>query len=654
MVRAIRNFSINTKLLLLAVVGVVVALAISSGALLSQNIKQIRRAKVEELSALADVLGSNVNAAIEFEDPVTATNLLSSLKQLPSVESAIVYDLKGRVFATYPADWKGALHEHGDDATESTGYLEIERPIKSYESDGESLEQIGSLVIRSNQGEIDQRVYDHIWLTAKILLVALAVSFYLSMVFQRSLSRPIAELVETARHVTGSQKFDRRAEKFGDDEHGKLCDAFNTMLDRIESDQRSLQKARDELEIRVQQRTAELREAVEEARNANEAKSNFLANMSHEIRTPMTAVLGFADLLAESELDRETLREFLAAIRRNGEHLLAIINDILDVTKIEVGKIEIESISCSPHDLIQELIALFHPRASEKQIDLSMTYRNAVPLTIKTDPTRLRQILGNLIANAIKFTEVGEVRVTVEFDETRGKLICEVADSGCGIPHENFEKIFQPFTQSDETMTRKFGGTGLGLTISKQLAALLGGDIEFDSKVGVGTKFIVSIDAGDVENVPRYQDISNNTTSQSRSKEPEIDTPLAGLRVLLVEDGFDNQRFISFVLTRGGASVEVADNGAVGMECAMLAWKEGRPFDVVLMDLQMPVMDGYTTTRVLREQEYPFPIVALTAHAMSHEHNRCIEIGCDAYATKPIIVDKLFETILSVCESVTS
>ena len=643
MVKSLRNLSIHTKLVIFAVTGLVIALALSSGALLQQNITQIRRAKQDEVQALTRVLGSNVNAAIEFNDADTASELLSSLRQLNSVEFAVVYDMDDTVFATYPRELEDLPAASGSGVVQTDQYLEVRRTITSFESSDNSGERIGTLLIRTNQREIKQRISEHIWLTALILVASLTVSVLMSMVFQRSITRPIAELVDAAEHVSNTQEFDRRAKKFGNDEHGKLCDAFNAMLDRIESDQQSLEQARDELETRVQQRTSELRDAVNEARNANRAKSDFLANMSHEIRTPMTSVLGFADLLATADLDQQTMGEFLTAIRRNGQHLLAIINDILDVTKIEAGRVQVERIACSPHDLVQESIALLQPRATEKQINLTLEYKNAVPMTIETDPTRLRQILGNLIANAIKFTSKGSVRVTVFFDDANEKLLFEIADTGCGIAPENLAKIFQPFTQSDETMTRRFGGTGLGLTISKQLATLLGGDIRFESELDKGTTCTLDIEAGDVTDVPRYQEMSNHVVLQPEANTIENETPLEGLRLLLVEDGVDNQRFIKFVLKRGGAEVDVAENGLIGMETAIDAWRRGSPYDVILMDLQMPQMDGYTATRLLRDEGYPQPIIALTAHAMSHEHNTCIQVGCDGYATKPIVIDKLFE-----------
>jgi len=415
----------------------------------------------------------------------------------------------------------------------------------------------------------------------------------------------------------------------------------------------------------------ELHEAKVVAEMASRAKSTFLANMSHEIRTPMTAILGFADVLLEhletlSEDDGRHEGDIEAAktIKRNGEYLLEIINDILDLSKIEAGRMTVERIECQPRQIIDEAAALMKVRADAKQLPLKVEYATPIPDSVRTDPTRLRQILVNLVGNAIKFTATGEVRIVVRLvrgDQGDGQLEIDVCDTGIGMSSEQVSRLFRPFAQADTSTTRRYGGTGLGLTISKRLTEILGGAIRVESAPGKGSTFTVSIDVGPLEGLkmwtPTCQDASDK--NDARGRETASQPKHLDIRVLLAEDGPDNQRLISHVLKKAGAKVTIVDNGQLAVEAVLRtcpgltsaahslddAPESRTPFDIVLMDMQMPILDGYAATRALRESGYDGPILALTANAMSQDRQKCLDAGCTDYATKPIQRDKLLKLI---------
>ncbi|PQO39161.1 hypothetical protein C5Y96_04675 [Blastopirellula marina] len=402
---------------------------------------------------------------------------------------------------------------------------------------------------------------------------------------------------------------------------------------------------------RLERQTIELRKAIESSEGANRAKSAFLANMSHEIRTPLTAILGFADVLLETgDIYKAPVERIdaIETIRRNGSHLISLINDLLDFSKIEAGKFQVENLPCSLHRLIADIRQLMQVRAEEKKLNINVEYSGPIPEMILTDPTRLRQILMNLLSNAIKFTHEGNVNMNVGLvgKAPNRRIQIDVTDTGIGISEEMRGKLFQPFTQADGSMSRRFGGTGLGLTISKRFAELLGGDLTILETSHTGTTFRLTIDPGPLHNVTFQEpETTYSAPDLEKSKPSDTKNALRELKILLVEDGPDNQRLISFLLKKAGAEVDMAENGELGYQKATAASESGSPFDVILMDMQMPIMDGYTASTKLRADGYNGPIIALTAHAMAEDRNRCIEAGCTDYTTKPVDRAKLIELI---------
>ncbi len=409
-----------------------------------------------------------------------------------------------------------------------------------------------------------------------------------------------------------------------------------------------MQAIREGKESRLQ-----LERAIDRARASSESKSQFLANMSHEIRTPMTAIVGFAENLLEYDLTEEESDLALKTIVDNGRYLLGLINDILDLSKVEANRIELELIEFSPRALLEEIQTLISPRAEARGLTLNVQSANNLPTVIESDPTRIRQILINLLSNAIKFSTEGEILLLVHFErigDNEGNIVCSVADSGIGITEEQLTRLFQPFSQADGSTTRKYGGTGLGLSISKRLADLLGGDLAVRSQANRGSVFRLMVPTKTGAGA-EYVDWEHFGPTEITTEPTTSHLPALNARVLIAEDVDANQRLIRFILEKAGATVTVVDNGRAAVDAFTAAEESQEPFDLVLMDTQMPIMDGHEAARLLRDHNSSVPIIALTANAMDVDQRRCIVAGCNVVITKPIDRHRLLRTLVEALET---
>ncbi|HTN00308.1 MAG TPA: ATP-binding protein [Planctomycetaceae bacterium] len=419
--------------------------------------------------------------------------------------------------------------------------------------------------------------------------------------------------------------------------------------------------------VRLEQVIRDLTEARQAAESAARAKSEFLANMSHEIRTPLTAILGFVDLLRDAESPAEERTQALDTVHRNGQHLLAVINDVLDLSKIDAGQLQVERIPARLRQIVEEIRTLLESRATSRGLHLSARFDDSLSEIVVTDPVRLRQILMNLVGNAIKFTETGGVDILVsesrrpDLGPSATLIEIQVRDTGIGITSEQLQRLFQAFAQADASTTRRYGGTGLGLIISRKLARALGGDLTAESRPGHGSSFTVTIQAETLTTSinsgipqPTSQIASSSPKINSDIRAPQTKTPqarvpvnsgrLAGLHLLVVDDAPDNRRLLAYHLSKAGATFDVAENGLKAVE-RILDSPAAAPVDAVFLDMQMPIMDGYTAAAILRDRGFTAPIIAITAHAMAGDRERCLACGCTNYLTKPVDKESLLRSV---------
>jgi len=633
--------TLKSKLLAMSLISTGAALVVACLVLAGYDYRAFRAEMVTRAQVFAHIVAGNSTAAISFGDENDAAQTLASLRFEPHVVAACVYDRSGKRLAQYfrgesvplpaPAELAPGAYRFG------AARLEVSCPIHL------NGQMIGSAYVASDLDALHARTHGYAIVFGSVVLGAMVVALLLAARLARFVTGPVGHLSRTATDVSINRNYAVRAEKAANDELGNLVDCFNGMLDQIQERDRQLTVHRDHLEELVAARTIELSKARDKAEEASRAKSNFLANMSHEIRTPMTAILGYADVLLSPTQTMSDRINSLQVIRRNARHLMDLINDILDISKIEAGQMTVESLSCDPARAVVEVVSMLRPRAIAKELSLTVEFVGGIPAEIKTDPLRLRQVLMNLTSNAIKFTERGEVRLKVSAEDlgSGSRVRFDIMDTGIGITAKQTERLFQPFVQADESMTRKYGGTGLGLVISKRLAGQLGGDLTLRSEPGRGTTFSFWVQGGPLQGVLMRQGLSESMLAIGSHQSDADQIALEG-RILLVEDGIDNQHLLTMHLETAGAKVIVAANGRLGIERL-----RAEPFDLVLMDMQMPVLDGYGATSELRRLGYTLPIIALTAHAMCGDRTKCIDAGCTDYLTKPVDKELLLRTVAS-------
>lgn len=619
-----RDLSINTKLTVTIIFSCLLVSLMASSFFVGPEIISFRRTVIEDLSGLARVIGINCAAPLEFMDSETADEILSSLSARPHILQAIVYAADGRVFAQYRSVSISSRKAQGLREHLKSENMPLPEQSHHFHKDhidlsipiGEPGNVIGTIVLQADQDEFHAILTRLVSAVCGIFVAALLLSFFFSSILNKVISRPILVLAETMDHVRREENYSIRAVKNSGDELGVLVEGVNSMLDGIE------------------QRDEQLLVAKKVAEDANMAKSQFLAQMSHEIRTPMNGVLGIASLLLNTPLDKKQY-QFVHTIRRSGESLLNLINDILDFSKIEAGRLELELIQFNLRQVTEETIDLLSKRAGEKEVNLACFIHSAVPSHVVGDPGRLRQVLMNLLGNALKFTRRGEVALNVSLEKTEGDsahLRFEVRDSGIGIAPEKQEEVFRAFSQADGSTTRKFGGTGLGLAISRQLVHMMDGEIGMESVNGQGSTFWFTT----VFNIGSFSESITDRQYHQATIPAKFDAS-----VLVAEDNVTNQIVTQGTLEHLGCRVDLAENGREAVARAVR-----KRYDFIFMDCQMPVMDGYEATEKIRKAEHQAgdertPIVALTAYAMKGDRERCLAVGMDDYITKPFSEQQL-------------
>jgi signal transduction histidine kinase/CheY-like chemotaxis protein/HPt (histidine-containing phosphotransfer) domain-containing protein len=617
MKRAFASLPIRSKIILLASLSTAMALILAGAAIAYTDYVAGKRSLMHRLQMQAQITATHSAAAVAFDDADAAAHALEALRADRAIMAAEIRRSDGTQLAKQEFQRElGWVHldDLRESHTEKDGDVHVVAPIV--------LEQeIGTLSLWATPEELHTELARDGVVLFVVLLVALGTALGAASVLQRLISGPILALANTASTVSRERDYSLRLDVRSTDEIGQLVSSFNGMLDQIESRDTKLQQYHAELEQTVAKRTAQLAIALEDAKSAARAKADFLANMSHEIRTPMNGVIGMLELLHDEKLDTQQ-RNMLETARGSADSLLTLINDVLDFSKIEAGKLTLESIDVDLRSLAEEVATLFSQPAQANGVELSCFVHDDVPAVVRSDPTRLRQIVSNLLGNAVKFTEQGHILLevrTLKRTETATHIGFVVRDTGIGMTPEGRKRLFTAFTQADSSTTRKYGGTGLGLTITKRLIDAMGGRIRVASKPGLGSSFCFVLPLARAE----------------REHQPIL-TELDGLKALIVDDNEINRRILAHYLSALGMRHVSADSGLAGLGAANAAAAASDPFDVVLLDYQMPQMDAIGFLTRLRQNGATSDLACVVLSSMGARSAEADLLDVATWLSKPL------------------